>query len=59
MKGSKLCYELLQKLGGEEGVSVMLLRNSDKILYMVSFTRNLSVGNYSLYSLTSKTLVFR
>ena len=34
MKGSKLCYKLLQKLGGGEGVSVMLLRNSDKILYM-------------------------
>ena len=59
MKGSKLCYKLLQKFGGGEGVSVMLLRNSDKILYMVNITRNLSVGNYSLYSLTSKTLVFR
>ena len=30
MKGSKLCYKLLQKLGGGEGVSVMLLRQFRK-----------------------------
>ena len=37
----------------------MPLRNADKIFYMTNFTRNLPIGNYSLYYLTSKTLVFR
>ena len=37
----------------------MPLRNIDKIFYKADFTRNLPIGNYSLYYLTSKTLVFR
>ena len=44
---------------GGEGVSVMPLRNVDKCFYMADFTRNLPIGSYSLYYLTSKTLVFR
>ena len=44
--------------GGEEGVSVIPLRNN-KFFYMANFTRNLPIGSYSLYYLTSKTLVFR
>ena len=40
-------------------VSVIPLRNTDKIFYMVNFTRDLPIGNYYLYYLTSKTLVFR
>ena len=44
---------------GGEGVSVMPLRKVDKFFYMANFTRNLSIGSYSLYYLTSKTLVFR
>ena len=58
-EGSKLCYEPLRKFDGGEEVSVIALSNADKILYMVNFTRNLPIGNYSLYYLTSKTLVFR
>ena len=57
--GSKLCYEPLCKSGGGEGVSVMPLRNIDKFFHMANFTRNLPIGSYSLYYLTSKTLVFR
>ena len=45
--------------GEGEGVSVMPLRNVDKFLYMANFTRNLPIGTYSLYYLTSKTLVLR
>ena len=45
-EGSKLCYEPLWKSDGGEGVSVIALRNADKILYMVNFTRNLPIGNY-------------
>ena len=45
--------------GVGEGVSVMPLRNVEKIFYMANFTRNLPIGSYSLYYLTSKTLVFR
>ena len=60
-EGSKLYYELLWKSGGGgeggEGVSVMPLCNADKFFYMASFTRNLPIGSYSLYYLTSKTLV--
>ena len=29
----------------------MPLRNADKIFYMTNFTRNLPIGNYSLYYL--------
>ena len=46
-------------LGEGRRVSVMSWRNADKIFYMANFTRNLPVGNYSLYYLTSKTLAFR
>ena len=45
--------------GVGKGVTVMSLHNADKIFYMANFTRNLPKGNYSLYYLTSKTLVFR
>ena len=58
-EGSKLCYEPLRKLGGEQGVPVTPLYNADNIFYMANFTRNLPIGNYSLYYLTSKTLLFR
>ena len=44
---------------GGEGVLVMPLRNVDKLFFMADFTINLPVGSYSLYYLTSKTLVFR
>ena len=37
----------------------MPLRNADKIFYMANFTRKLPIGNYYLYYLTSKTLVFQ
>ena len=61
MEGSKFCYEPLRKLGGgkRRGISVMPLHNADKIFYMANLTRNLPIGNYSLYYLTSKTLVFK
>ena len=45
--------------GEEREVSVMPLRNTGEIFYMANLTRNLFIGNYSLYYLTSKTLVFR
>ena len=45
--------------GGVEEVSVMPLRNVVKFFYMANFTRNLLIGSYSLYYLTSKILVFR
>ena len=35
----------------------MPLRNADKFIYMANFTRNVPIGNHSLYYLTSKTLV--
>ena len=35
----------------------MLLPNADKIFYMANFMKNLHIGNYSLYYLTSKTLI--
>ena len=38
-------------------VLVMLLPNADKIFYMANFMKNLHTGNYSLYYLTSKTLI--
>ena len=59
-EGSKLCCEPLRKTGGRggEGVSVMPLRNVDKFFYMANFTKNLPIGSYSLYYLTSKTPVF-
>ena len=44
--------------GDGEGVSVMPLCNVDKFFYMANFTRNLPIGSYSLYYLTSKSLVF-
>ena len=47
------------KQGKGRGVSVIPLRNADKIFYMANFTKNLPIENYSLYYLTSKTLVFR
>ena len=53
-EGSKLCYEPLRKSGGGEGVSVMSLGSVDKFFYMANFTRNLPIGSYSLYYLTSK-----
>ena len=40
-------------------VSVMLLCSADNFFYMDNFTKNLPIGNYSLYYLTSKTLAFR
>ena len=58
-EGSKLCYKPLQKLGGGQGCFSNQLRNADKIFYMANFPRNLHIKNYSLYYLTSKTLVFR
>ena len=58
--GQQLCYEPLRKLGEGRGISEMPLRNADKIFYMANFTRNLPIGNnFSLYYLTSKTLLFR
>ena len=50
------CYE---NYGEERGVSVMPLRNADKIFYMADFTRNLPIVNYSLYYLTSTPPVFK
>ena len=41
--------------GGGERVSVMSLRDVDKLFYMANFTRNLPIGSYSLYYLTPKT----
>ena len=58
-EGSKLCYEPLRKSEGRGAVSVMPLRNVDKFFYMANFTRNLPIGSYSLYYLTSKTLLFK
>ena len=60
-EGSKLCYEPLMISGGGEGrgVSLMPLRNPDKTFNMANFMRNVPIGNYSLYYLTSKTLVLR
>ena len=40
-------------------VSVMPLRNADKSFYMANFTRNVPIGNYFLYYLTSEAMVFR
>ena len=54
-EGCKLCCKPLRKLEGGEGrgVSVMPLRDADKIFCMANFTRNIPTGNYSLYYLTS------
>ena len=56
-EGSKLYYEPLRKSGGGERVSVMPLRSVDKFFCMAKFTRNLPIGSYSLYYLTSKNPV--
>ena len=59
VRAAKTCYKPLRKLGGGKRISVMPLRNAEKVFYMAIFTRNLPIGNYSLHYLTSKTLVFR
>ena len=61
-RGGRVANFVTNRYGNQEegrGVAVMPLRNADKIFYMADFTRKLPIGNYSLYYLTLKTLVFR
>ena len=55
--GGRVANFVTNRYGNEEegkGDSVTPLRNTDKIFYMANFTRNLPIGNYSLYYISDE-----